>query len=76
MIASNIDGIPELIDNDVDGYLIDPYSNNISKYVIELLRDKIKAKRMGINGARKINAKFTLKECGNKHSNVFSELIE
>ena len=76
VIASNIDGIPELIDNDVDGYLIDPYSNNISKYVIELLRDKIKAKRMGINGARKINAKFTLKECCNKHLNVFSELIE
>ena len=58
-IGTNIRAIPEIIDDGKTGYLIPPGdSNALAMKMIELLKDKEKAKRMGKEGQRKVLDKF------------------
>ena len=51
MIATNVGGIPELIQNDVNGILVNPNeSEQLLSEINELLTDKEKAKRLSEKG--------------------------
>lgn len=60
VVATNIGGIPYVVRNRVDGYLI-PDQNDIdsfAKYSIRLLKDKKLAMDMGISGHKRVARKF------------------
>ena len=75
VVAHNIDGIPELINHDVDGFLVSPNSNQLSQYIIKLLRDPFKASLMGLSGRNKVRKYYRLNKCVDRHFDVFSNLI-
>jgi len=63
VVASNITGIPELIDDGVNGYLVQPgQPEQFAGKIHELLTDRKKLEAFGSNGREKVCSKFRLSE--------------
>jgi len=62
VISTRIYGIPELIDQNINGFLIKPGDYfSLSVYLEELLKNESKCKEMGDRGREKIESEFNLK---------------
>jgi len=61
VIGSDVDGVREVIDEGVNGYLV-PSEDSVAlaKRIIELLTDRKKAEIMGIQGRKKVERKYTI----------------
>ena len=71
VIGSDIGGIPELIENDINGYLINVFdTKNLAEKMIFLLKNKKIAVRMGKEGRKKIEKNFDIE---NNIDNLISE---
>lgn len=67
VISTNIYGIPELIDDGQNGYLIDPEDDaRLAVHLEELLGDDFKRAAFGKNGRGKIDSDFNLNKEVNK----------
>jgi glycosyltransferase involved in cell wall biosynthesis len=74
VVATNIVGIPEIIENEVNGILIDPWDvNALSGSVVMLLEDQALAKRLGQNARKTVEEKFTLQNFANKTAEVYEK---
>ncbi len=63
VVATDIGGIPEAVDDGETGFLVDPGDPKaLSKAIIELLRDPSRAKTMGENGRIRVKEMFTTKK--------------
>ena len=72
VIAYAIDGIPELVSNNVDGVLVDSNKSNSLEYAIkDLLLDPVRVKKMGENGYQKVHNNFLLINMLEKHNSFF-----
>ena len=59
IIATSIGGIPEAIENKINGILVEPDSDEISKQIIELIENKELAKKLGQEAKKTAEEKFT-----------------
>ena len=72
VIAYNVDGIPELITNNKDGFIIElDDSISFGKAIEEFLRNPNKAKEMGGNGFQKVKDLFMIDKMLNDHNEYF-----
>ena len=63
VIASKVGGIPEIIENEKDGLLVEKENpKQLSKAIIKLLDNPNLAERMGANGRRKVENNYTWKK--------------
>jgi len=63
VIGSDIDGVREVIDDEVNGYLVPPDNPvALADKIIELLNDRKKAEKMGVEGRRKVESKYTIEK--------------
>ncbi|MDH5662502.1 MAG: glycosyltransferase family 4 protein [Elusimicrobiota bacterium] len=77
VIAFEIDGMPEIIKDGENGYLIPPKdSRKLANSIIRLLQDKEKARRMGEAGRGMVNPAFDLEVMVERISDVYKESIE
>lgn len=61
IVASNIGWSTDIIDNEIDGYLVDPKRHNeFSNRILELLNDKNLQSQIGSNARKKITTKFSI----------------
>ncbi|MDP4001713.1 MAG: glycosyltransferase family 4 protein [bacterium] len=61
IIATNVGAIPEIIENGVNGYIIDPRnSNQISEHVTMFLDNESRAKEMGIQAHQRLLFAFNI----------------
>ena len=77
IIASNIEGISEVITNDVNGILVE--NENSEKFVIsinELLKNKEKAKRLSENGYDFVMKNFTWEVLFPKYRQFYLDLLD
>lgn len=75
VIAYSIDGIPELVSQNVDGILIDKVSNNsLEDSIVDLLSNPQKAKKMGENGYQKVQKHFLISQMIEEHNSFFRDL--
>lgn len=73
-IASNVGGIPEIIDDSISGLLIDPRSvENITDALHELVTNKIKRDSLAKNLKTKIDTDFTLEKMLEKTLATYSQ---
>jgi colanic acid/amylovoran biosynthesis glycosyltransferase len=71
-IATRITGIPELIENGVDGLLVPPASaRHIADAVIRLMDDPQLAQRLGEQGRKKVAASYDLARNTQRLADVF-----
>lgn len=55
IIATNVGGVSEIVDDKINGLLVPPENANVlSKAIVDLLSDREKMKKMGIAGQKKI----------------------
>lgn len=72
VVAYRIDGIPELVTNDIDGLLYDVGKvNDLAEGILSLLSDTEKSKKMGEMGLKKVKRNFLLSDMLEKHNNYF-----
>jgi L-malate glycosyltransferase len=72
VIASNIGGLPEVIDDDVDGVLRPVEdSAGMANAALELLRDKARLEKMSQAAAQKPNVKFSRDKLVEKYLDVY-----
>jgi glycosyltransferase involved in cell wall biosynthesis len=75
VVAYKIDGIPELVEDGVDGLLFQPGNfKKLAKGIISLLSNPERIKVMGSSGKRKVEKHFVLDEMVKKHNVYFSRL--
>ena len=71
-VAYCIDDIPELIANDVDGYLVDEScEKGLLNAIVKLLENQELDQFMGVAGRNKIHQRFTIDGCAKSHSDIF-----
>ena len=77
VIAYAIDGIPELVKDGYDGFLIDPFNKKefITK-IIYLLKNHNDAIKMGERGRLKVEKLFTISKCAKNHENLFEKILQ
>ncbi|MFN5173586.1 MAG: glycosyltransferase family 4 protein [Holosporaceae bacterium] len=75
VIAYAIDGIPELIDDGVDGALIPPGDTKaMTAAIVQCLLNPSQSEQMGKRGRAKVAQFFTLAHCAKQHDSVFKTL--
>lgn len=63
IIATKVDGIPEIIENNVNGYLFSPGDiEALKKLILDLVNDFEKRKKFSSNGRKKLLEMFTVKK--------------
>lgn len=75
VVAYRIDGIPELVSDGVDGFLVSPGdSAGLEGAILKLLEVNQLAAEMGAKGRAKVEERFTLSHCAREHAKAFSLL--
>jgi glycosyltransferase involved in cell wall biosynthesis len=75
-IGSNIDAMPEIIEDGVSGFLIKPSDiEDLANKIILLLKNSELSSRMGIFGYERVKKVYNWEEFGNKIDEKLSELI-
>lgn len=76
VIASNVGGIPEIIRDGVDGFLIPPENTNaLAEKIILLLSNSALAKQMSINAHQRFEEEFELTKIINQQADWFEDLL-
>lgn len=75
VIASNVNGIPEVVTNNLDGILIDPQDEyKIAKAVEKLINNKTFRDSLVENAYEKVKVKFDIKNIVNEFQDLYLEL--
>ena len=75
VVAYEIDGIPELIQNNIDGFCVDAHDElKMAASIRLLLQNKELRQEMGIQGALKVRKQFSIEKCYSEHQDIFLKL--
>lgn len=76
VVATRVGGIPEIVDDGVDGILVPPMdSNGMADAIIDLLSDEKRATAMGRTGRSKVLERFTWKETAKRLVAAYESLV-
>ncbi|MDH5523367.1 MAG: glycosyltransferase family 4 protein [Desulfobulbaceae bacterium] len=76
VVASRVGGIPEIIEDGVDGILCDPgNAHELFKKLEELYLDQNKREQLADNAYRKVTKKFSTSRMGSDYFNYIQQLI-
>ena len=76
VIAHAIDGVPELVEDGRDGYLLPVGDAALVVSIVELLASPELAAKMGHLGRAKVAERFILASCVNRHEAVYNEMVK
>ena len=75
VVASNVGGVPELVEQGVSGYLVEPGdARALAERILDLLRDPEKARHLGMAGYERVRAKFGVDRQVKEYTGTFREL--
>ncbi len=76
VVATNVEGVPELVTNGQTGILTEPKDiQSIAKGIIHFLDDENSAKKMGEAAAERINSDFTADEMVQNLEKLYENLV-
>lgn len=77
VISTNISGIPEVITEGVDGFLVDPKDSNTLAYVMkELFQNRDLRVEMGRNARKKVESRFDKKQHIDELLDIFQTALK
>ena len=75
VIGTNVGGIPDALDNNVSGILVEPNDPNATaEAIIQLFSNKIYYNKLSVNGLSRVNNQFSLSNIGGKYQRIISSL--
>lgn len=75
IVVSNNGGNPEVVENGINGYLVAPGSaDELCEKVVALIMDPDLARKMGMEGRRIFEEKFSVSQMENAFNEIYSEL--
>ena len=76
VLAFNIGAIPEIIDDRIDGLLIEPNAaEELTRSILEILENPQLAKRLGDAARLKVTSKFTWDQTASRLEKIYSETL-
>ncbi len=77
VIASNVGGVPEIIDNEVDGLLVQPGNPEIlAKKILYLLDNESETKKLSKKAREKILGEFTSEIMSNRTEKIYEQILK
>ena len=77
MVTSNIGWASEIIDDGIEGFLVNPIDHvNFAKKIVLLLENIEMQKKIGIAAKNKVEQKFIIKICADRNIEFYKSLIE
>ncbi len=77
VIASNVGGVPEIIDDEVDGLLVQPGNPEIlAKKLLFLLDNESETKKLSKKARKKILGEFTSEIMSNKTEKIYEQILK
>jgi glycosyltransferase involved in cell wall biosynthesis len=77
VIASNVDGIPEIIDDGKNGYLVEPRNpDRIAEKTLFLLENPQICNQMGMDGKQKVFSHFSIEKKVKEVEKLYTELVD
>jgi len=74
VVATNVGGIPEVVNDGVNGYLVPSHApGELAARVIDLLSDPARRRQMGANGRAMVQARFSLSATAANMTSFFRE---
>ena len=75
VIGTNVGGIPDALDNNVSGILVEPNDPNATaEAIIQLFSNKIFYNKLSVNGLSRVNNQFSLSNIGGKYQQIMSSI--
>lgn len=76
VLANDSGGTREVVKHDVNGYLVSDHSDEtVAALLIRLIDDPELCDRMGMEGYKLIQSKFTLSQMGRSFHNIYNEIL-
>lgn len=76
ILSTDVGGLKDLVENDVNGYIFDVGDyESLSRYIEKLAEDPEKASQMGENLYRTVEEKFSLENMGNTHFDIYKKIV-
>jgi len=77
VVATNVGGIPEVVQDGLNGFLVPPGdSQALAKAIIRLLKDKELRQKMGEEARKKIDERFSAEKMVDEIEKVYNELLK
>lgn len=75
VVASRVGGVPEMIKDGVNGFLVKPGSSgDLSEKIVSLVNDESLRRSMGMEGRKMVEGTFTLDKMVNSHREFFKQV--
>ena len=76
IVASRVGGIPEIIEDGVDGYLVEPMDvDNLAERCRQLIKSPEFARKMGEQGRKRVERDFSSTTMADRVALVYKELL-
>lgn len=77
IVATNIGGTKEVIENDVNGILVEPKNpEELAQAISSLIRDEKRAQRLGRNAQKTVKESYSLDRISKKYIQLYSQLLK
>lgn len=77
VIATNVGGVPEAVEDGVNGYLVPPGESEVlSSSLIKMIGDSAHAKKMGEEGRRIVEKRFNIENIMDKLDNAYELALQ
>jgi glycosyltransferase involved in cell wall biosynthesis len=75
IVATNVGGVPEMIVDGINGYLVPPKDPvSMANLILRLINDPNKAREMGIKGRQIVEDKFNITAATSKLENIYARV--
>ncbi|MDN5941963.1 MAG: glycosyltransferase family 4 protein [Nitrospira sp.] len=76
IVASRVGGIPEIIEDGVDGYLVEPMDvDNLAERCRRLIKSPEVARKMGEQGRKRVEREFSATAMADRVASTYKELL-
>ena len=77
VVATNVSGIPEVITDGVEGFLVEPANpHHVAERIIELLEDPQRRMEMGERGKTRVEKDFSLERMASAYAELYRRLVK
>lgn len=74
VIVTNVGSLPEVVDNDATGYVVEKDENQISKAILKAINDDKKIEEMSTKAKEKLNKELSIEGMVEEFRNIYNDL--